>query len=115
MNMRLLGATSIANITPDMVDTSNISSHIAAIPGDRLYEANCTHRLFFALPIACADMFLILRRKHATCSPQRDQAQDVEYRILHCVSFVYSRINMYRQIYGTWDTQRNGKTSIYTA
>lgn len=41
MNMRLIGATSISEITPDMVDASNISSHIAAIPGDRLYDANC--------------------------------------------------------------------------
>jgi len=38
--MRLLGATSIANVTPDMVDASNISSHVAAIPGDRLYDTN---------------------------------------------------------------------------
>jgi len=41
MNMRLLGARSIKEISPDMVDASNISSHLAAIPGDRLYDANC--------------------------------------------------------------------------
>ena len=81
MNMRLLGATSIANVTPDMVDTSNISSHIAAIPGDRLYEANCTCDLFSAVVLfACADNFSILRREHATCSTQRDQTKDVERR-----------------------------------
>lgn len=41
MNMRLIGATSIKDINPDMVDARNISSHIAAIPGDRLYDSNC--------------------------------------------------------------------------
>jgi L-lactate dehydrogenase (cytochrome) len=41
MNMRLIGAETIKDITPDMVDCSNIGSHIAAIPEDRLYDANC--------------------------------------------------------------------------
>lgn len=41
MNMRLLGAQTIKDITPDMVDISNISSHIASIPGDKLYDINC--------------------------------------------------------------------------
>ncbi|KAF9560964.1 hypothetical protein CPC08DRAFT_742663 [Agrocybe pediades] len=40
MNMRLLGARSLKDISPDMVDASNISSHVAAIPGDRLYDSN---------------------------------------------------------------------------
>ncbi|KAF8162372.1 FMN-dependent dehydrogenase-domain-containing protein [Pholiota molesta] len=40
MNMRLLGATSIKDIRPDMVDASNLSAHVAAIPGDRLYDTN---------------------------------------------------------------------------
>ncbi|KAF5321049.1 hypothetical protein D9619_001671 [Psilocybe cf. subviscida] len=40
MNMRLIGAETIKDITPDMVDCSNIGSHIAAIPEDRLYDAN---------------------------------------------------------------------------
>ncbi|PPQ83617.1 hypothetical protein CVT25_006302, partial [Psilocybe cyanescens] len=40
MNMRLIGAKSIKDITPDMVDASNISSHIASTPGDRLYDSN---------------------------------------------------------------------------
>jgi len=40
MNMRLLGARSIKEITPDMVDASNIKSHVAPIPGDRLYDTN---------------------------------------------------------------------------
>ena len=41
MNMRLLGAPSIKDICRDMVDTSNLSSHIGAIPSDKLYDSNC--------------------------------------------------------------------------
>ncbi|KAH9485579.1 Cytochrome b2, mitochondrial [Psilocybe cubensis] len=40
MNMRLIGAKSIQDITPDMVDATNISSHIASTPTDRLYDSN---------------------------------------------------------------------------
>ncbi|KAJ3513974.1 hypothetical protein NLJ89_g2633 [Agrocybe chaxingu] len=40
MNMRLLGAPTIKDVTPDMVDISNISSHVGAVPGDRLYDSN---------------------------------------------------------------------------
>jgi len=41
MNMRLLGARTIADVVPEMVDTSSIHAHVVAVPGDRLYEANC--------------------------------------------------------------------------
>ncbi|KAF8161327.1 FMN-dependent dehydrogenase-domain-containing protein [Crassisporium funariophilum] len=40
MNMRLLGAPTIGDINPDMVDASALSSHSGAIPGDRLYDSN---------------------------------------------------------------------------
>jgi len=42
MNMRLLGAPSLKDVVPEMVDASNIHSHIVSVPGDRLYDANCT-------------------------------------------------------------------------
>lgn len=41
MNMRLIGAPTIAEIGPDMVDASNIGTHIVSVPTDRLYDANC--------------------------------------------------------------------------
>ncbi|KAF8339391.1 FMN-dependent dehydrogenase-domain-containing protein [Amanita rubescens] len=41
MNMRLLGARTIKDVVPEMVDASNIHSHIVAVPGDRLYDNNC--------------------------------------------------------------------------
>jgi len=41
MNMRLLGAQTIKNVTLDMIDASAISVHLAATPGDRLYDNNC--------------------------------------------------------------------------
>jgi L-lactate dehydrogenase (cytochrome) len=41
MNMRLIGAKTLKDIVPDMVDTTNVSSHIVAVPGDHLYNNNC--------------------------------------------------------------------------
>ena len=41
MNMRLIGAPTIKDIRRDMVDASNLSSHIGAIPTDKLYDSNC--------------------------------------------------------------------------
>ncbi|KAI0317183.1 FMN-dependent dehydrogenase-domain-containing protein [Amylostereum chailletii] len=40
MNLRLIGANTIKDVVPDMVDASNIHSHIVAVPGDRLYDSN---------------------------------------------------------------------------
>ncbi|KAG6850869.1 hypothetical protein H0H93_007487 [Arthromyces matolae] len=40
MNMRLLGARSIKEVVPSMVDASNIHSHIVSVPTDRLYDSN---------------------------------------------------------------------------
>lgn len=42
MNMRLLGAPTLKDVVPEMVDASNLQSHIVAVPGDRLYDTNCT-------------------------------------------------------------------------
>jgi L-lactate dehydrogenase (cytochrome) len=41
MNMRLIGAPTIKDIVPDMVDASHLGAHIVAVPEDRLYGANC--------------------------------------------------------------------------
>jgi L-lactate dehydrogenase (cytochrome) len=40
MNLRLLGAQTIKNLVPEMVDASNIHSHLVTVPRDQLYEAN---------------------------------------------------------------------------
>jgi len=40
MNMRLIGAPTIKDIRPDMVDISSLSSHVGAIPSDKLYDSN---------------------------------------------------------------------------
>jgi len=40
MNMRLLGATSLKEVIPDLVDAGSIHQHVNAVPGDRLYNAN---------------------------------------------------------------------------
>jgi hypothetical protein len=41
MDMRLLGARTIREIVPEMVDASNMHNHVATVPIDRLYEGNC--------------------------------------------------------------------------
>ncbi|KAG6335408.1 hypothetical protein ID866_3682, partial [Astraeus odoratus] len=40
MNMRLLGARTINEIVPEMVDASNIHTHVVPVPMDNLYEGN---------------------------------------------------------------------------
>lgn len=40
MNMRLLGAPTTADVSPEMVDASDIHTHIVSVPSDRLYDAN---------------------------------------------------------------------------
>lgn len=36
MNMRLVGARSVAELTPDLVDCSGLSSHTVGVPNDNL-------------------------------------------------------------------------------
>ncbi|KAI6046347.1 FMN-dependent dehydrogenase-domain-containing protein [Pisolithus marmoratus] len=40
MNLRLLGARTITEIVPEMVDASNIHTHVVPVPMDNLYEGN---------------------------------------------------------------------------
>jgi L-lactate dehydrogenase (cytochrome) len=40
MNLRLLGARTLKDIVPEMVDASNLQSHIV-VPRDDLYSNNC--------------------------------------------------------------------------
>lgn len=42
MNLRLLGAQTIKDLVPDMVDASNVHSHLVTVPRDQLYDTNCT-------------------------------------------------------------------------
>lgn len=46
MNMRLIGARTVDEIVPEMVDASCIHSHIVAVPDDRLFVENCKCRAF---------------------------------------------------------------------
>ncbi|KAL0955813.1 hypothetical protein HGRIS_002019 [Hohenbuehelia grisea] len=40
MNLRLIGAPAIKDVVREMVDTSNLQSHLVAVPEDRLYMSN---------------------------------------------------------------------------
>ena len=55
MNMRLLGARTLKEVVPEMVDASNLSTHIVAVPGDNLYNNNCACSLAAMLVhVSCA-------------------------------------------------------------
>ena len=42
MNMRLLGARTIDELVPEMVDASALNQHIVSVPTDHLFEQTCT-------------------------------------------------------------------------
>lgn len=43
MNMRLLGARTIEDVVPAMVDSGSIGLHTTTVPSDELYNVNCKH------------------------------------------------------------------------
>ena len=70
MNLRLLGAQTIKDLIPDMVDASNIHSHLVTVPRDQLYETNCTplcfpthSRAYFVLQMRVCNTHLLEDRK----------------------------------------------------
>jgi len=63
MNLRLLGAPTIKDVVPEMVDISSVSYHGSATPGDRLYDSNCT----FLCGWQAKRSPWWSRRKHAAC------------------------------------------------
>ena len=61
MNMRLLGARNLKEVVPEMVDATNIGSHVVAVPGDRLYDSNCMCWIIIAKS-RCADISVQMSR-----------------------------------------------------
>jgi hypothetical protein len=49
MDLRLLGAPTIKDVVPSMVDASSIHSHVISVPADNLYDANCAYLRFLLL------------------------------------------------------------------
>ena len=41
MNMRLLGARTIDDLVPEMVDASALGQHIVPVPQDNLFQSTC--------------------------------------------------------------------------
>lgn len=41
MNMRLLGAKTIKDVVPEMVDAKSLSSHFVMTPQDTLFQNTC--------------------------------------------------------------------------
>lgn len=42
MGMRLVGARTIDELTPDLVDASGLHGHVGQTPADNLYNTICT-------------------------------------------------------------------------
>ncbi|KAI0090708.1 glyoxylate dehydrogenase [Irpex rosettiformis] len=51
MNMRLLGAKTIDDLVPEMVDASALNQHIVTVPRDNLFESTCELLMFLVLII----------------------------------------------------------------
>lgn len=41
MNLRLLGARNLSELTPDMVDASGLHQHVGLTPPDNLFNTTC--------------------------------------------------------------------------
>ena len=41
MDMRLLGALTLKDVVPAMVNARSITSHSVPVPDDRLFDSNC--------------------------------------------------------------------------
>jgi hypothetical protein len=59
MNMRLLGAKTLKDVVPEMVDASNIHTHIVSVPGDVLYDRNCEPSIIPCAKCPFAEMLTI--------------------------------------------------------
>lgn len=51
MNMRLLGARTIDELVPEMVDASALSSHVVLTPQDTLFHNTCEYLLAAPIPL----------------------------------------------------------------
>lgn len=96
MNMRLIGARTIEEIVPSMVDTSSLKMHTTNVPEDRLYRGNCELYSLSAAPSA----FLTLGRRGDALSrnarQRQSQAVDAgndEHRVGHIIQHVYMYYN----------------------
>ena len=53
MNMRLLGAKTIKDIVPEMVDAKSLSSHFVMTPQDNLFQNTCACALLHMFGSHC--------------------------------------------------------------
>lgn len=51
MGMRLIGARSIDELTPDLVDASGIHARVGLTPADNLFNATCTSSRRLLIPL----------------------------------------------------------------
>lgn len=59
MGMRLIGARTIDELTPDLVDASGVHTHVGITPTDNLYNATCTW-VDYSRPFSVYNSFVLL-------------------------------------------------------
>ena len=58
MNMRLIGARTISEIVPEMVDASALRMHVGVTPTDNLFNQTCEYSLLSAEPLLIIPMII---------------------------------------------------------
>lgn len=69
MNMRLLGARTIDELVPEMVDASALSQHIVTVPQDNLFSATCE----FSYSLFCV-LWMLIMLQTSRCRSRRSKA-----------------------------------------
>ena len=69
MNMRLLGAPTLKDVVPEMVDASSIHVHSASVPSDRLYDGNCKLIIGLKLHVRLTSVLIDESMQHARLRP----------------------------------------------
>ena len=83
MNMRLLGAKTIKDIVPEMVDAKSLSSHFVMTPQDNLFQNTCTYtpRLRSVRHIGCIADISGLAMQTSLCSWRGSRNQNCNTKV----------------------------------
>lgn len=88
MNMRLLGARTIDELTPEMVDASALHSHVGLTPPDNLYNTTCGFIPFHR------EIFLLIMHVVRKINPWRLPSSRASYEThdigVHYLSFAHT-------------------------
>ena len=78
MNMRLLGARTIKEVVPEMIDAGSIHQHIVSVPDDAMYYTNCESTYMTLLQEDGPN--ILARREPAICTFEECEVKDMRQR-----------------------------------